>query len=293
MTLLTSSYIGISNIPRRIITNMEFDPMNPMNFGVYSKHWWKRRSKTYKYVIYKGTLQTVNYITWNDKSSQDSYTFATSNNITVDQTTGKISLVSPVNTSFTFPNTPNFISSNIGKYVTGISGRHATDELFQITNSTSWNRTSPYGDDWQYEASNVYVPYSVKELVYGDWEYMYSDNKSEYPTSDTDEYEYVYLGIPIENMIETTLIEVGLYTGTGLYSSTTTNIEFTRKPKCIIIFNTDNGNYMIVCNDVNSAISTIGKASVVWRNGSISISGSSAANQFNVASTIYKYLIII
>ena len=88
---------------------------------------------------------------------------------------------------------------------------------------------------------NVYIEgYDVSvKYVDGDFvEYVTSQERNTYPDNgESGDYYYSYLGIPFENSIETTKLEIISYVGTGTYGeSSPTTITFSSKPKLWGIF---------------------------------------------------------
>lgn len=71
----------------------------------------------------------------------------------------------------------------------------------------------------------------------GNWELVYSTDRSAYPDLGTqDGYEYEYLGVPFDNLPAAPKIETGFYLGTGTYGSANpSSIAMGFVPKLLII----------------------------------------------------------
>ena len=93
-------------------------------------------------------------------------------------------------------------------------------------------------------------------------------------------------------------MEIGTYTGTGLYgsSSKSTSIKLSQKP--LLMFIAGGGYISIAAEGSNKAFSasdsSIREMTVTWNDsGSISwYSGASVAHQMNTSSTVYTYYAI-
>ena len=88
---------------------------------------------------------------------------------------------------------------------------------------------------------NVFIEGYLVSVKYvdGDFvEYVTSQERNTYPDNgELGDYYYSYLGIPFENSIETTKLEIISYVGTGTYGeSSPTIITFSSKPKLWGIF---------------------------------------------------------
>mgnify|MGYP007084304083 CR=1 FL=1 len=162
-------------------------------------------SKTYYY------LDAIRYVRYTDDESGTDY-FATlkyASSITINQSTGAISLNNP--STYTFTSSDNVRESSVygrfqGKYVQGFLG--ITSKVFYIPTSaymTGHNWENSGGDVWNEEGYEVtsdmgstLMPMLInttKITTTGAWETISSDTSDAYPHSGTqDGYEWVYCG---------------------------------------------------------------------------------------------------
>lgn len=164
--------------------------------GKYNQHWWKRRFNGYKQTVTEAA--TVSAI--------EGYY---SNEYTFDSQTGKYSLVSPTYYS-------SLTSSIRGKYfidilqVPGGGGitAVATGIHYAHPDATIDLKTGRIGPCTRY----------LSNYVLEEWEYLRSNDRDAYPDSGiVDDYEYVYLGKPLDSTVEPAKIEFLSYVGTGNY----------------------------------------------------------------------------
>ena len=194
----------------------------------YTLYWWRRRptsgsyvetrqkatgtsihhvgssdSKTYYYLCAKRSTKTDGASSWDDEYATLKY----SSSISINQSTGAISLVNP--SSYVFEESTNVSSSSVygrfqGKYVQGFLNEG--NNIFYIPNtermnSHSWESSN--GDAWteygyEFTADDTYCPMRVnaaKQTTYGSWEPISSDSGDTYPKSGTSGgYDWKYLG---------------------------------------------------------------------------------------------------
>lgn len=182
--------------------------------GKYNQHWWKRRFNGYKQKITEEA--TVSAI---EGYYSSEYTF--------DSQTGKYTLVSPTYYS-------SLTSSIRGKYfidilqVPGGGGitAVATGIHYAQPDATIDLKTGRIGPCTRY----------LSNYVLEEWEYLRSNNRDTYPDSGiVDDYEYVYLGKPLDNTIAPTRMELLSYAGTGsVGSSNKCSLTCDFSPKAII-----------------------------------------------------------
>lgn len=212
--------------------NARFEMLNALK-----NHWWKRRTSG-KYVAVFGDAKRLNIWQGTTSSTTDFNHYSESLNISQDDgsftlssdTTLPLSVSTYQNantlrgkyfycTVSNFPNTTEYVTQNKIYFVPATANA-------QVTDSGNIRYIS-------IECQDV-----TTELVFGDWEYIQSSNRSAYPDSgEQDGYEYQYLGIPFENAVGAPKIETGSYTGTGTYGSSNppNTLEFHFKPLMVVV----------------------------------------------------------
>ena len=161
------------------------------------------------------------------------------------------------------------------------------------------------------DTGEYYVKVTVSELslVKGDFEYISESSDDVYPRLGyLNGYEYQYMGIPFDNAVESPVIEIIEYTGTGTYGpgvGAKNELTFSRKPKLVIIAPKNasggpNANFAVYIWGSTGMAGVPGNTNVV---NMVSVeglkmtwyttysSGSAAPGyQFNAASTVYTAL---
>lgn len=187
----------------------------------YIDHWWRRRPTASSYsekrqsAVGQGYSHTFGGVTsyYLDGVRYDSgeYTCATlqyAASISINQSTGAVSLVSPASYTFTEGtdvSSPSVYSRFQGKYVKGFLG--VTDKIFFIPaaaymESYAWevsgNTVYERGFRFTADSSELYLPLlivSVKNTSVGSWETISSSSPDAYPRSGTSGgYDWAYLG---------------------------------------------------------------------------------------------------
>lgn len=213
--------------------------------GKYAQHWWKRRTPAKEIYQASESVPSINYVAvgW-----QTSLNVSYSDSYSLNQNTGEISLVSPtteiLETNSQTASALNIINTKLyGKYfnTSKSSVIYKIDKQLvvgDITLETDWYVLS--GRGLTLTSSKTYIPA-------GEWEYLQSSDRSEYPDSgEQDGYEYQYLGVPFENAASAHVkIATGSYVGTGKYgSSNKNNVYLGFYPKLFIVYNSDNYGFM-------------------------------------------------
>lgn len=191
------------------------------DFVPYTQYWWRRRptassyTETRQAAVGQGYSHTSGGVTYyfldGVRYSGGEYTCATlqyASSVTINQSTGAVSLVNP--SSYTFTESTDVSSSSVygrfqGKYVKGFLG--ATAKIFYIPaaaymDSYAWevdgNSVYEKGFRFTADSGSYYLPLlvgSVKNTAIGDWEAISSDSADTYPASGTSGgYDWVYLG---------------------------------------------------------------------------------------------------
>lgn len=222
--------------------------------GKYKQYWWRRRLPAgEQYVEVKTNISSS--VTMVEQNSI--LTCQLSKYITIDQTSGVISLDSPetVNAptsisevrsiiAYLSPKAPFYFQRNGSTEVYYVpQDATFTDNLFSSTYTVSGgiDDEDRYSIALHAPSSGVKgqkVTTTKQTLPAGDWEYLQSSNRSAYPDSGTSGgYEYEYLGIPFDNAVTAPKIEMGSYVGTGgAYGSGNPNsLTFGFAPKMVFI----------------------------------------------------------
>lgn len=174
--------------------------------GKYAQYWWRRRQPTTVYTTTESPSTKKVYIIYNPGSTSATRPINYSDSISVDQSTGTISLVNPQTVDVSYSNRGTTVDGTLaGKYVTNLYTDPSTVYKFATTPvySRDTSRYSLY-----FDTGNVTVVSSVGTQEYTDWEYLQSNNRNAY--SDTG-YSNVYVvelgpmssGVQITNAYET------------------------------------------------------------------------------------------
>lgn len=196
----------------------------------YVLYWWRRRAVANGYsetrqtaysagVGYSHTLNSENYyyldakryVRYSGEESGTNYyaTLSYASSITINQSTGAISLVNP--SSYTFTESDNVNDSSVysrfqGKYVQGFLG--VTSKTFYIPNSAymvthNWetsggDRYNEHGYEVTSDMWSSHMPILInaaKVTTTGMWETISADTSDAYPHSgESGGYEWVYCG---------------------------------------------------------------------------------------------------
>lgn len=215
--------------------------------GKYKQYWWRRRTPSGKgYEEEKRNITAEVQLAYSNGGS-----LQISKSISIDQSTGAISLVNPE--SFTLVNGVDDTMNLCGEELLSKGPCYITGA---VDSSTLVYFLPPGGGIGRKDATlYAYAQYGYKFLptapnvvaqvvttneitkIY-DWEYLQSSTRSAYPDSGTqDGYEYEYLGIPFDNAVTAPKIETGSYVGTGTYGKANPNtLTFGFVPKFVWIY---------------------------------------------------------
>lgn len=197
--------------------------------GSFTLHWWKRRTVSSN--ITNGTERDV--LLGGASSSSSSIKVFYSTSYEVDYAARVLRLVTPSSVAGTYgagTGHTDFKSTLPGKYVVD----RETGEVCFIT-GTNVNQTK----DYDYAEYCVTMKgYAIDPgFVVGEWEYVQGNDATEYPAGISGGYEYVYLGIPLDNALGGVRVETGEYIGTGSYSESAPNIlTFDFEPKMLAVY---------------------------------------------------------
>ena len=160
--------------------------------GKYAQNWWKRRiNKTTQTTSQNSTY----YIVDEDRDSERQFTVYYANAYTIQN--GKFVLTSPSSTTISYDVTSN-ASKLRGKYC--ITGASSGSQMYKVPSSASV-QTGEQGETvvrysvWFNGCTYYYISQQT-----GAWEYVQSSDRSAYPDSGiSGDYEYKYLGVPLDN----------------------------------------------------------------------------------------------
>lgn len=216
--------------------------------GKYAEYWWRRRISGY--VESQLPLSKVVYISQNYAQS-----LQLSKSITIDQSSGEVSLKTPeeflISVQSSLSNFRAMLENLVAKapcYITGLYGDESgiyylpEGSTLNTTSSTSstgktvcfYYKDTTTNNDWLAIDADVQSVKITSKLSNGDWEFIKSTNRNEFPDSGvSDGYEYEYIGVPFEHLILPPVeLVIGTYTGDGT-SLRTINLGFT--PKAVYI----------------------------------------------------------
>ena len=215
--------------------------------GKYNQYWWKRR-QYYEVATWIETQtkyvdgSIYNYIILNRNTASNTVQY--SDEISIDQSSGAVSLLNPQ--SISFSNTDSFSNQQnapllVGKYISHVYNNVGAllDGIYFIPAGSQ--AQVAVSDDNTYQTSFVDVAMTVSsEQIqagnYGPWEYLRSNDRNAYPDSgESGGYEYQFLGIPFDNAVEAPKIATGSYVGTGTYGAGNPNtLTFDFAPKLVL-----------------------------------------------------------
>lgn len=279
--------------------------------GKYNEHWWSLlHGQAYSFYEEKLTKITetveVARVYFDEAAVEINY----SKNITINQSNGSVSLLSPVTLNIR-PNADSMeaaaatLAANAPCY---FESRESV--LYYIpSGATSGYANSTLDTDGfghSDELSRMYligncaesirastVSSQIVQVPAGETTYEHSTDRNAYPDSGTvSGITYSYLGVPFEKFPTMPRIETGSYTGTGTYGASNPNsLTFEFAPKLLIVsYNNmallwtggDQGT-SLYGNTNNLRFSTSG-TTVSW------YSTSSASYQNNANGVIYPYV---
>lgn len=208
--------------------------------GKYKQYWWKRKKVTYvekqeksDEAIFGG--KTTPIITYADS-------------ISIDKTTGEISLVNPQTVTLSSSSEANTL---LGKYCKTVD--ITPEKILKYPDSNvNWE----FNTGWPryIKGTPVYIITSEANIA-STAEYVRSSDRNAYPDSGMqDVYKYEYLGIPFENAVTALKVETGSYVGTGTYGSSNPNsLTFGFEPKLVFISGNNKPAYhggLFMCFDL-------------------------------------------
>ena len=214
----------------------------------------------------------------------NTYSYATE--ITIDQSTGEISLVAPNTTTATDGDAErNFIKSKAPCY---LKTSYSPSKIYYVpagaTSGTSYTNTLQ-GNGFPVEFGSAGNPHGMVVTA----------------VQKTINYKYEYLGVPFDNAVTAPKNETGSYVGTGTYGASNPNtLTFGFEPKVIFIYTSDSSEVAILLKDQTIARNNQQGTSsaqllrgITWIGNTVSwYSSDSADQQRNEASKQYTYIAI-
>ena len=270
--------------------------------GKYNQYWWKRTNKGVYQEAEGAAISLIYSNSWTT-SSEGSVQYSSS--VTVNPTTGEITLSNPISTvtidlygNDGFDSNANILK---GKYfIPLLNGANATYVAYMEQDAImefQFNAAQNYPA--RINVTNGKCHIVTSQIVPGDTTLVYSSNRNAYPDSgESGGFEYQYLGIPFENAITAPKIATGSYVGTGKYGASNPNtLTFDFEPKLVLCANnlfdyagTNQFGFMWFGQDGGQAqgskIFSLSGNTLSWYHNT------SASNQANQSGATFKYVAI-
>lgn len=207
--------------------------------GSYNQHWWMVRRDASYYTKALGELIANLGIMAVPGSSASGYTVYYYDSLSLDEN-GNFVLGAEKTVVVSYD---KYTAANVlkGKYFYTVSNGSVNRDTLYYMPADAPNVTRIYGDTWYYVRGSA-QPVSAKYVQdVGEWTYIQSDNRSEYPDSGTvNGFEYKYCGIPFDNAVTSLKIETGSYVGTGTSGESNPNtLTVGFAPKILIVYSVD------------------------------------------------------
>lgn len=275
--------------------------------GAYKQHWWKRRSVAYYPAYYvTGELGTQTVVTAGSSVNQV-FKRGSSVGVTND---GTIELLETTTNASGFTDEASDFSGLKGYYVQHNNG----GDVFYIPSDATITSQQNSSSSYSILATGNLITGYAERYEYGEWEYIQASDRNTYPDSGVSGgYEYDYLGVPLENSSVPVKIEVGSYTGSGVYGEGNENtLTFSFVPKIVIIRRQSIVQPTIFINSIKRGytwtgqcgggeytafwngrtLSWYGGDSDRWYSNNSSSNNTEASGQLNVAGETYHYVAI-
>lgn len=268
--------------------------------GAYNTYWWRRRKKpgesTWEYLhstdrnAYPDSGEVPVSSVWVEHRENNSdtlleynqsYSYATE--ISIDQVTGEVSLVSPQTTTATNASSEmSFIKSKAPCY---LKTSYDPSKIYYVPAGATFGTSYTYtlqGNGFPVQFGSSGNPHGMVVTA----------------VQETTSYEYEYLGIPLDNAVTAPKIETGSYVGTGTYGSGNKNtLTLNFAPLLLFITKTGTGDHYvnsgyILCRNGGHSGQNGNIESAVNGNTVTWYSGISAQVQLNTSGTTYAYIAI-
>lgn len=183
----------------------------------FNKHYWRRRTWAQRYNLVEEKAETVYKHSYISMMYTEGTIYASSS-VTVNQSTGEVTLVSPV----LFKPEPGVNDVKAGWYyqskdggirVGGMAEERPGANITDVIHFGSVVKKGGQGDYGNYYYQVNYHPYEVTRVVsspyieYGAYDHVSSVNENDYPKNGrSGSYEYEYVGVPFKNFIDIFLV---------------------------------------------------------------------------------------
>lgn len=204
-------------------------PNDVLSFlGKYNLHWWKRRL----YRITENIVNNTSVILVDGTNAQNTL----SKMLYIGENYSKSEGIYQINVITSF----QMSYSNMTYQVSTISNKYFTldaensNTMYYYPSTATMEEYSSGG--LLYGRANGVTKYTISTTI-GGWEYVTSSNPNAYPKSGiSNDYEYSYIGVPFNNIIDGGNIFKGRYMGTGGYGVNNKNsLTFGFSPKIIFL----------------------------------------------------------
>lgn len=217
--------------------------------GQFAEHWWRAYSDT-AWTEYTEKRTNVSGTAW---STSSSITVQVAESISIDQSTGEITLVAPSNYTLSPSTDYDTRESNAAAAQSAIVPGYlkvSDGTIYYFPDGSLISADADYGT-MSFPRGSVQIANptagssATAQIVttdaishsQGTTEYLQSTNRNAYPDSGTvGNVTYAYLGIPLQNLPTATRIATGSYIGTGTYGIDSKNsLQFDFSPKLVLI----------------------------------------------------------
>lgn len=195
--------------------------------GKYNLHWWERRVNG---LFPKVADESVSAVMSKGHRQEAEVTIKYSDEIVCNPDTGKFSLVNPSSVTIT-NDTRDDAKVMAGKYFIGWSDNaiSSVETAYRVVPEPKVS-ASGLSTSWMLKITAQEV---TAETVIGEWENLQSADSDAYPHEGVgDGFEYRYLGVPFENVVNPIKIEYGTYVGT---SSKPASLTFSGTPLVVFL----------------------------------------------------------
>lgn len=243
--------LGASAVPDDVLAEL----------GKYKQYWWRRRTPAFNgYVEQQRDIVSSDNPVFSTGRGETNYIYY-SKSINIDQSNGNVTLVSPSSiyvgyNENTLPGNCQSLCNQAPCYFwfntesiifylpAGATYAQDTTLTDTSTETMAWYTNGSDSGNITLRNTSYTNPKALRVISEkvdrdaGEWEYVQSSNRNAYPDSGTqDGYEYEYLGVPFDNAVTVSKIEMGSYVGTGTYGQANPNtLTFGFAPKFVWIY---------------------------------------------------------
>ena len=233
--------------------------------GKYNLHWWKRRRNVAGEIPAGYTLLPVDDVSGDATGSGSMVNFTATANITYGSSLsvaddGTVSIVGAQTTSVEVTASGlNEVAETWAAVGLFFKVAELGDTIYYGATGCSFSvtavartRTGTVDITGVQEVEGYAAGVGI-----GEWHFVYSADRNAYPDSGIEDvYEYEYQGVPFENAVIASQVEIVSYAGTDTYGkSNPTSITFSFKPKLVFVyevrFNERSGETYMLSTDFN------------------------------------------